>query len=177
MGVNYALSETGPSAYTQGNFSCDGGTQGTNSIQLAAGDSVTCTVNNNDNGPTLALDKTVVNDNGGNAVENDFVLSATPTTGPVITDAGGDVPATAAFANRVYTLSETTLTGYSASAWVCTGTGVSQSGSTVTLSLGAAGVCAITNNDVAPTLALNKTVVNDNGGNAVENDFVLSATP
>ena len=77
----------------------------------------------------------------------------------------------------MYSLAETNLTGYTASAWTCTGAGVHQTGSTVTLDEGAAGSCAITNTDVAPTLELNKTVVNNSGGNAVENDFVLSATP
>jgi hypothetical protein len=32
-------------------------------------------------------------------------------------------------------------------------------------------VCSITNDDIAPTLTLNKTVVNDDGGIATEDDF------
>ena len=108
-----------------------------------------CAITNTDVAPTLALNKTVVNNSGGNAVENDFVLSATPTTG-AITDAGGDVPATTAVANRVYTLSETKLTGYTAGAWTCTGTGIKNfnvAAKTVGLSRGAVVSCTITNTD------------------------------
>ena len=76
-------------------------------VTLDEGATGSCAITNSDVAPTLALNKTVVNNSGGNAVENDFVLSATPTTGPAITDAGGDVPATTAVANRVYTLTET----------------------------------------------------------------------
>ena len=40
----------------------------------------------------------------------------------MITDAGGDVAATTAVSGKVYTLSETSVTGYSAGSWVCTDT-------------------------------------------------------
>ena len=117
---------------------------------------------------------------GGDATENNFILSATPTSGTTITDAGGDVPATTAQSNIVYTLSETTVSGYTGGAWSCTGTGIKAFDAvakTVSLNSGAAVSCAITNTEVAPTLALNKTVVNNANGGKVENDFVLSATP
>jgi hypothetical protein len=155
---------------------CFNGSTGTISVDQTK----TCTITNNDVAPTLALNKTVSSPYGGNAVENDFVLSATPTTGTTITDAGGDVPATTAQSNMVYTLSETTVSGYTEGTWSCTGTGLKAfdaTAKTVELDSGAAVTCAITNTEVAPTLALDKTVIDNAGGGAVENDFVLSATP
>src|SRR5207244_505918 len=87
---------------------------------------------------------------------------------------------TAGLSNVEYTLSESSLTGYTGGAWSCTGTGVHWAAATptkVTLDEGATGTCSITNSDVAPTLALNKTVSNTHGGSAVEDNFKLTATP
>jgi hypothetical protein len=176
IGVNYSLSETGPSGYTQGNFSCDGGTTGTNTVQLAAGDSVTCTVNNNDNAPALHLRKVIVNDNGGTATLADFTLNAsggpTPISGTSPVDSG------ASFSAGTYALSETVSAGqtgkYSASAWVCVGG--SQSGSNITVGIGQSATCTITNDDIAPQLHLRKVVVNDNGGTGTLADFTLNAS-
>src|SRR5206468_1393705 len=50
----YALSEsTGPSGYTAGPWSCIGGTQSGAQITLAAGETATCTITNDDNPATL----------------------------------------------------------------------------------------------------------------------------
>ena len=181
----YTLSETSVTGYTPGTWSCSGSgikafDATTKTVSLNEGAVVTCAITNSDVAPTLALDKTVSNSYGGDAVENDFVLSATPTSGTTITDAGGDVPATAAQSNMVYTLSETSVTGYTPGTWSCSGSGIKAfdaTTKTVSLNEGAVVTCAITNSDVAPTLALDKTVSNLYGGDAVENDFVLSATP
>jgi prealbumin domain-containing protein len=181
----YTLSETSVAGYSEGTWSCTGtGLKAfdatAKTVSLNEGAVVTCAITNTEVAPTLALDKTVVNNNGGNAVADDFKLSATPTSGTTITDDGGDVPATTAQSNVVYTLSETSVTGYTAGSWSCTGTGIkafSAANKTVSLNEGAVVSCAITNTDVAPTLALDKTVVNSNGGNAVADDFKLSATP
>ena len=135
------------------------------SITLAQGQSVSCTITNRDIAPTLALNKTVSNDHGGTATDNDFVLSATPATGSVITVAtGGDVAATAGKSNVVYTLSEAAeagITGYTAGTWSCTGDGVHQDANDatkVTLDEGAVGSCAITNSDSKNTPNGNTTM-------------------
>jgi len=51
--VAYTLGETGATGYTGGTWSCDGGTAGTSgtaqTITLALGASVTCSITNNDN--------------------------------------------------------------------------------------------------------------------------------
>jgi hypothetical protein len=148
-------------------------------VTLDEGATGTCSITNSDVAPKLTLDKTVSNTHGGNAVADDFQLTAMPISGAAITDAGGDVGPADAVANMEYTLSETSLAGYTGGTWSCTGTGVHWAAATptkVTLDEGAAGTCSITNSDVAPTLALDKTVSNTHGGNAVENDFVLTAT-
>ena len=80
-GTVYTLSESGLAGYIAGPWSCDGGTQVGATISVPLGGAVTCTINNNDNGPQLKLVKTVTNDNGGTAEAKDFTLSAT-STGP-----------------------------------------------------------------------------------------------
>jgi prealbumin domain-containing protein len=149
-GTAYAINEAGLTGYTFVSITgtgCPGALGGT--VTVAAGQTVTCTITNRDVAPTLALDKTVSNLQGGGASEDDFVLSATA-TGSTITDAGGDVPATPGISNVEYTLSETSVTGYTAGTWSCSGSGVHQDATDdtkVTLDEGAVGTCAITNTD------------------------------
>ncbi len=45
-------------------------------VSVALGDHLTCTITNNDQAAQLTLLKTVVNDNGGTAVDTDWTLSA-----------------------------------------------------------------------------------------------------
>jgi large repetitive protein len=145
-GTAYAINEAGLTGYAFVDITGTGcPTELGGTVTIAAGQSVTCTIANQDIAPTLALNKTVSNLNGGSASEDDFVLSATPTTGTTITDAGGDVAATDAVSNVTYTLSETTQPGYTASAWTCTG--ATLVGDTVTLDEGAVASCSITNTD------------------------------
>ena len=168
----YALSETNVSGYTASSWVCVGGSQSGSSITLGGGQSATCTITNNDNAPALHLRKIVINDNGGTATVANFTLTADGTgandlsgTSPV--DSGAGLKA------DTFALSESSVSGYSASAWVCVGG--SQSGSSITLALGQSATCTITNDDQTAHLKLVKVVVNDNGGSAVATDFTLSA--
>ena len=168
----YALSETNVSGYTASSWVCVGGSQSGSSITLGGGQSATCTITNNDNAPALHLRKIVINDNGGTATVANFTLTADGTgandlsgTSPV--DSGAGLKA------DTFALSESSVSGYSASAWVCVGG--SQSGSSITLAHGQSATCTITNDDQTAHLKLVKVVVNDNGGSAVANDFTLSA--
>ena len=153
----YTLSETTVTGYTGGAWNCTGTgikafDAAAKTVSLDEGAVVSCAITNTETAPTLALNKTVSSPYGGSAVENDFVLSATPTSGTTITDAGGDVPATTAQSNIVYTLSETTVSGYTGGAWSCTGTGIKAFDAvakTVSLNSGAAVSCAITNTETA----------------------------
>lgn len=173
IGVNYALSETGPSNYTAGTFSCDGGTQDGDNIQLAAGDSVTCTINNDDIPPQLHLRKIVTNNNGGTAVATDWTLTADGTgsndlSGSTPVDSGSGLQA------DTWALGESGPAGYSSGGgYVCVGG--TQVGQNITVGIGGSATCTITNNDIPPQLHLRKIVINDNGGTKTVADFTLNA--
>jgi hypothetical protein len=153
-----AFSVTEPEADTRGYATEYDGCAGT----ITAGVTSTCTITNDDVAPTLTLEKTVVNDNGGDLTEADFQASIDGTDvdwdTPVSLDAGD------------YTASETTQPGYAAGDWA----GSCAADGTVTLNVGDNLTCTITNDDVAATLTLEKTVVNDNGGDLTEADFQAS---
>jgi Prealbumin-like fold domain len=144
------------------------------SVTLAAGESKTCTITNDDIAPKLHLRKVVVNDNGGEATAADFTLTANGTdtndlSGVSPVDSGSGLIA------DTFTLSETSLSGYAASAWVCTGAGT-QNGASITLGLGEEATCTITNDDIAPQLTVIKHVINDDGGTKVASDFIMNVT-
>jgi hypothetical protein len=84
----YTLSESGPSGYTAGAWSCTSGTQNGNQITLDYGQDVTCTITNDDTAPKLTLDKVVVNDNGGTRTESDWTLTANGGTAGALTGPG-----------------------------------------------------------------------------------------
>jgi len=139
---------------------------------IAAGETKTCTITNDDVAPSLTLVKTVTNDNGGTASATDWTLSA---TGPTPISGAGGATSDATFAAGEYTLSESTgPAGYTASAWSCVGG--TQNGSKITVANGESATCTITNDDRAPKLTLDKAVVNDNGGTAPASAWTLTAT-
>ncbi len=150
---DHVVTETGDPNYAA-SFSGDCDTNG--NVTLNAGDVKACTITNNDNAPSLTLNKVVANDNGGSAIESAWTLSASGPTG--FSGPGPSVSNGASFDAGTYNLSEAGgPAGYSASGWVCVG--VTQDDSdTVTLGLGQSATCTITNNDNAPSLTLNKVV-------------------
>jgi len=170
---SYVLSEsTGPDGYTVSDWVCDGGSLITDTITLALGESVTCTITNDDDTVGLTLNKVVTNNNGGTAVPADWTLDATgptPLNGP-----GPSVSSPEDFEAGSYVLSESTgPDGYTASDWICDGG--SLEGNTLTLALGESASCTITNDDNEAGLTLIKVVTNDNDGIAVPADWTLSA--
>ena len=179
----YALSETGPAGYTQTSLTCSntGDTQVT-SATLALGEYVTCTFVNNDNAPSLTLNKIVVNNNGGTAAESAWTLTATGALGTPTNLSGAgaagsaDVVSGATFKADTYTLAETGgQTGYTASAWSCTN-GVVVTNNQITLGLGQSTVCSITNDDQPGRLIVIKHVINDNGDMAAASHFIMHLT-
>ena len=169
----YALSETTQTGYTASAWNCVGGSLVGSNVTLGLDQSATCTITNTAQPAHLTLVKVVTNDNGGTKTVADFPLTA---TGPsTITGVSGTAAVTdQAVPAGAYVLSETTQTGYTASAWNCVGG--SLVGSTVTLGLGVSATCTINNNDDAPALHLRKTVTNDNGGVALPSGWTLTAT-
>ena len=89
--------------------------------------------------------KEIVNTGGGTASETDWTLNA---TGP--TPLSGTTPVDSDVDPGAYTLSESNgPTGYTASAWDCTGDGA-QVGSQITLAAGESATCTITNTYIPP---------------------------
>jgi hypothetical protein len=116
-------------------------------------------ITNLDDDASLTLEKTVILDDGGTAVEGDF--QAYIDDNPVEWDIAQILTAGA------HTASEDTLLGYIPSDW---GGSCATDGS-VTLAAGDELTCTITNDDADSTLTLFKSVIIDNGGTAVETDF------
>ncbi|MDP3974024.1 MAG: hypothetical protein Q8P92_04290 [Candidatus Daviesbacteria bacterium] len=157
----YTLSENGPAGYTAFDWDCDGGLQNGNEITLSLVDEVTCTIANDDIEPLLTVIKIVITDNGGDAQVSDFDLYVS-TTQVISGEQNG-------FDGGDYVVSETNLAGYSA-----TISGDCDANGNVTLNLGDNKECVITNNDNSASVTLTKEVINDNGGEALADDFDLT---
>jgi len=164
----YALGESGPANYTGGAWNCGGATMpDTTYVTVPFGGNVTCTINNDDNAAHLIVIKHVVNDNGGSAVAGSFstTISGVATAAP--TAAGVESPGVNNVLTSVgaYSVDEGAHTGYTKTLSAdCSGT----------IALGQTKTCTITNDDQQAFIIVNKTVVNNNGGSAVANDFNLT---
>lgn len=177
----YSLSEADFNGYSEGSWSCSVGTVGSSafdsgSVTLAFGEQTTCTIINDDDAPTLTLATTIVNDDGGNLADTNFSAS-------IDAVAVGNGVATPVAANTAITISELDLDGYTEGTWACTdATGLTTglptvgvaTGESITLQSGSDVTCTITNDDIAPTLTLAKTLINDHGGNLTIEDFDIS---
>ncbi len=135
--------------------------------------SITCTVYNRQPPPTgqLKLVKDVTNNDGGSKVPNDWTLKAeasgtNPNGARNFQNAGGSGTFKDVFAGQQYTLSESTVPGYSSNGvWVCTGGGTKTGDDKITVGLGEQVTCTITNTDNTPTLKLVKQVSGANADN------------
>lgn len=185
------ISEVDVDGYTEGTWECidaNGLSSGLplaglatgETIELAAGSDVNCAITNDDIAPTLALSKTVVNDDGGLKASTDFELTITESGVASIVDDSVD---NLVLANTALTISELDLPGYTAGTWACvdsnaltTGlpTAGLATGEAITLLPGSVVNCAITNDDISPTLTLTKNLINDDGGDLTVTDFELS---
>ena len=139
----YSVSEALPVGWTLNNASCNDGSPVT-AIDLASNETVTCTFVN-DRNPTLTLLKTVVNDNGGTAVETDFI----PSIDGAATTWGTIVP----LATGAHSSSETNLSGYIASVW----SGDCAADGSIALVVGQVASCSITNDDIQRVADLSVT--------------------
>ena len=184
--ATYALSESpnpGTGYSSTGQWSCNGGqmSAGNTAVTVALGASVTCTITNTDNTPKLKLVKNVTNNDGGGAVADDWTLSAAadaPNAGRNFSNLGGSGVFQDVFAGSAYALSENPNpgTGFSSSGeWSCDGGTMSAGNTVVTVPLGAQVTCTITNTDNTPQLRLVKSVVNNDGGTKVADEWTLSA--
>ena len=176
-GVNYTIGESGgPAGYTLASTVCDTvpGDNRVNAIGLNPLDTATCTFTNVDTPARLTLIKTVTNDNGGTAAPTAWTLNASGPTTPISGATGSTAVTNVPVNAGTYALSESGgPSGYTASAWSCTGGTVT--GGSVAVTTGATVVCTINNNDISPRLTLVKTVTNDNGGTAAPTAWTLNA--
>ena len=63
---------------------------GSATVTIGPNDDVTCTITNDDKAPSLTLDKIIINDNGGQASESSFTLTATGSgTDPLVLSGSG----------------------------------------------------------------------------------------
>jgi Prealbumin-like fold domain len=155
----YSVSESGPSGYTESDSAdCSG--------SIAAGETKTCTITNDDQAATLVVTKHVVNNNGGTAVAGDFTMSVTATNPSPASFAGDEAGTTVTLDAGSYSVSETNVPGYTES---------DGAGCSGTIANGETKYCTITNNDQAATLIVIKHVINDDGGTAVAGDFTLDS--
>jgi len=85
---------------------------GSATVTLSPGESVRCTITNDDQAPTITVVKHVVNDNGGNAIVSDFPLFV---GGNAVTSG----TARTVDANQSYAISETQRAGYTLTSLTC----------------------------------------------------------
>ncbi len=142
-------------------------------VLTVAGDTITCTFTNTQDS-LLTLEKIVINDDGGSAVDTDWTLHANGQG--ALPDLSG-VEGSAAVTNAnvpagVYDLTESGgPAGYNFVDWSCDGGSLNNQ--TLTLSPGDQVTCRVTNDDIGGALTLLKTVNNNFGGTAVDTDFTL----
>jgi hypothetical protein len=97
---------------------------------------------------SLTLVKQVINDNGGGALNSDWTLTASGPSG--FSGSGPIISSGPDFLIGRYNLSESGgPEGYSASDWDCVG-GIQSDADIITVSLGQAVTCTITNDDIDP---------------------------
>ncbi|MDQ3093924.1 MAG: hypothetical protein M3Q70_01980 [bacterium] len=185
--TNYTLSEANLTGYTEGSWSCTDSVTGPYTgatVNLSEGENVTCTITNNDTAPMLEVGKRVFNNNGGTKLAEDFEIYVNDVLQTDARRGGGDVEDSGVWylhagtmANALYTVSEGNEDGYAQESLVCMDLDTELTVShPVTLALGQRVSCTVTNNDIAPSLTLNKILVKDNGGTAVESNWTLTAT-
>ncbi|WP_402840253.1 VWA domain-containing protein [Microbacterium sp. GXS0129] len=175
--VPYTLEEQGDApGYELSDISCTNGdgSPADPTVTLLPGDDVTCAFTNADQPARLRLVKSVITDDGGDAVAADWDQLLTAANGPDTT--AFDSGETIEVGPGVFELSEGAgPAGYALTALSCDGQNTSLANPTVSVGLGGLVTCTFTNDDVAPTLTLVKEVVNANGGTATAGEWSLSA--
>ena len=154
---SYTATETA-TGYTASAWGGDCAANGT--VTLALGDSKTCTITNDDLAPKLTLVKTVVNNNGGTMMADDFARNI---DGSAVAGHGGDAERGLAHGERD---NPNRLHGV--------GLGRRLRGERHdNVAPGDNKTCTITNDDMQPTLTVVKTVRQQQRRDAVANDFPL----
>ncbi|MFZ3060232.1 MAG: hypothetical protein WA102_10925, partial [Candidatus Methanoperedens sp.] len=156
---SYSVNETGPSGYTSSlSADCSG--------SIAAGETKTCTITNDDIQPVLKVIKHVINDNGGTNVSGDFTMNVAGTNAAPASFAGAESPGTTVTLDAgSYSVNETGPFGYDTSfSTDCTGS----------IAVGETKTCTVTNDDQFRHLSFIKAgALNITGKNL---DYTINVT-
>lgn len=165
----YTLAEAnGPSGYTASAWSCVGGALSGSSLTLTAGQTATCTINNNDQPGTLIVKKLVVNDNGGTMQAGVFSFQVNNGAATSFTQVDATHGENTLTENAgTYSVTEPAVSGYATTYSNCSG---------VVIANGGTATCTITNNDIAPQLTVIKHVINDQDGALSASNFTMNVT-
>lgn len=151
---NYYVRETENGAYTTAYNNCG-------HIEITYEGEATCTITNDDKPSTLVVQKNLTKDNGGNENPQDFSFTVNGSQYQFESDGENSISVDAG----IYNVLEVTHTGYTPSYGGC---------SNISIANGETKTCVISNNDIAPTITIIKTVDNRHEGNATANDFGLT---
>ncbi len=173
----FTITESGPAGYTMISGSgtncvvtslADGKMTATVTAGRPAVDAI-CNFGNQQQTGSIKVIKDVVNDNGGNKTYADFTFTLNGTTYNFDATTSPDGAKTVTLpVGGPYSVvePEANTMGYATSYNNC---------SNLTVVAGQTQTCTITNDDVAPSLTLNKIVNNTFGGNNTESDWTLTA--
>ena len=178
---SYDLAESaGPDGYTAGDWSCVNGTEAPvtgDQVTVELGDAWVCTITNTADQPTLRLIKSVDNGNTGGTAGRPTGTCRRPvalpwSARPPVTPASSTSPSAATtWRNPPGRTATPPATGSRVN-----GTEAPVTGDQVTVELGDAWVCTITNTADQATLQLIKVVDNGTSGQTAPPDWNLSAT-
>lgn len=180
---DYTLAEAdGPSGYAAGPWSCTGGALNADTVTVAAGGDVTCTVTNTLEVGQLTLVKNIINNGGGPLEAQDWTLSATSLDQALIGVSGSPAVSFATVQPGTFTLAESSTApeagGYATDGWECVnddGAVVSTSGN-VEVGPDESVICTVTNRWTQSTITLRKQVASAFGAPALPSAWTLSAT-
>jgi hypothetical protein len=134
---------------------------------VAAGESKSCTITNDDQAAQLTVIKHVINNNGGTKTAADFTLAVTGGSPSQASFAGSEAGTSITINAGAYSVDETAVAGYTKTLGTnCSGT----------IALGESKSCTITNDDQVARLTVIKHVINNNGGIKTAADFTLTVT-
>ena len=147
--VPTALNEAGLTGYSftsiTGDAKCPAVLGGT--VTLDEGETVSCTITNDDIQPKLIVIKHVINNNGGTKVAGYFMMNVTGTNVSTSTFPGNELGTTVNLDTGSYSADESKLAGYTASTSTdCVGT----------INIGETKTCTITNDDQPGHLIVHK---------------------
>jgi uncharacterized repeat protein (TIGR01451 family) len=137
-------------------------------VTLSPGQNISCLITNDDQAAHLIVIKHVITDNGGTAIASNFAMTINDVTATGGNTFAGSESGTSKTLTTVgsYSVSEIGPSGYGASySNDCSGT----------IALGEIKTCTVTNDDIAPSLTLNKVVVNSGGADKTEDLWTLFA--